>query len=72
MTDAVNDDHPLMAQDLEDDSIRTFSNLVETTEFPFKGVKFRRVEVCRKPLNSICNPFCDGTIESLKLLGGGF
>ena len=37
MADGVNDDCALVAQDLEDDPIRTFSNLVETLELPFEG-----------------------------------
>ena len=41
VTDAMDDDRPLALQDLEDDSIRSFSKLVETLQFAFERVQLR-------------------------------
>ena len=41
VTDAMNDDGALALQDLEDDSKRSFSNLVEALQFTFERVQFR-------------------------------
>ena len=72
MTDTVNDDHSLVLQDLEDDSVGTFADLVETFQFTLEWVEFRRIEIFGKPLNSICDAFANHTIDLLKLFRGGF
>jgi hypothetical protein len=40
MSDGVNDNRPLVAQDLENDSIRAFSSFVETFELPLEREEF--------------------------------
>ena len=72
VADIVNDDYLLVLQDLEDDSVGTFANLVETFQFTLEGVEFRRIKIFGKPLNSISDPFANHAIDVLQLSKGGF
>ena len=72
MADSVNDDCSLVPQDLKDDPVRSISDLVKTAQLPFQRIELCGVEIGGEPLNSICNPRRNGSIELLKLLGGGF
>ena len=45
VTDSVDDDQLLALHNLKDDSVRTFSDLVESFQFPFECEELRRIEV---------------------------
>jgi hypothetical protein len=72
VTDNVDDDCSHILQDLEDDSIRSFSKLEQTFQFAFERVKFRGIEVLGEPLDSIGNAYGCRPINFLKLIRGGF
>jgi hypothetical protein len=72
VTNDVDDDRSLILQDLEDDSIRSFSNPEETFQFAFERVEFRRIEVFGEPLDSIGYAYGCSPINLLKLLRSRF
>ena len=72
VTDGVDDDGLLVPQDLEDDPVRSFSDLVETAQLSLERIELRGIEVGGEPLNSICNPLSRGLVEFLKLFRGRF
>lgn len=72
MANSVNDNRLLLPQDLKDDAVRSFSDLVESAQLPFQRIELCGIEVGGEPMNSVCNPLSSGLIELLKLFRGRF
>lgn len=72
MTDGVNNNRSLVSQDLENNSVRSISEFVESAQLSFQRIEFRGFQISGEPLNSVSNPPSGGLIEFLKFAGGRF
>ena len=67
MSDGVHDNRVLGFQDLENNPIRAFSELIQTPKFTFEWKEFRGIQIGREPFKPIDNPLRSPSIELFKL-----